>query len=376
MKKFKAFMAAAMAAAAVFTLTSCEELGFGKDYFFGHWDSGFYSVDAETGAPDMITKDGEEVPGVKDGKTAYRVQWYFNGNGDSILNGGKGIFYQIRTEVSNYNENKFVDDPNDKNKEDKKSMIYDGAIDKKSFYFGTYKTGENSGVITGRFELSYKYGYKLGAASSDTVYEDDLARFIEMAMTQGKSSGNGAAKFMAEMISKIENVDKVNELLGIENEPDKIQDGLKDANGKEWVFTKKDLVKLLKYRPIYEETNNAHEETTGQLTGMYSNSGYTLYVKLDENGKELCGDVESFAYEFGEPDLTGYRKLTAVSNPEDEKCKTINEWAQKGADYYETPGCTWSEYAGKKKATRILKWKKSLKPGEALDDLDISGLDQ
>ena len=113
---------------------------------------------------------------------------------------------------------------------------------------------------------------------------------------------------------------------------------------------------------------------------MYSKGDYTLYVQLDKKedgkyGKELCGDVESFAYVFGEADLTGYRKLTAVSDPTDEKCVTINEWAEDNATYYKSSGCTWAEYKGNR-ATRILKWKKSAKKGEALDDLEISGLDQ
>ena len=386
MKKFKAFMVAAMAAAAVFTLTSCDELGVGKDYFFGNWDSGFYSVDATTGEPYMVeNEDGEEVPGVKAGSESYRIQWYFNGKGDSVFNGGKGTFYQIRTKVAKYDESKFVVDPTDTNtNEDRKSMMYTGAIAGKTFYFGTYTTSDNAGETTGRFNLSYKYGYNLGAASSDTVYEEKLASLIEMATTQGKSSGNGAAKFMAEMIGDEKTIiDLINADLKNKPDADKIQTGLKDAEGNPWVYTKKNLVSLLKYEPLYAPANIEHKETTGQFTGMYSTEKYTVYVKLERTstdngfkyGNELCGDVEKFAYEFGDADLTGYRKLTAVSDPADKKCITTNEWAEKGSDYHESSGCTWSEYKGKK-ATRILKWKKSAKTGEALDDLDISGLDQ
>ena len=378
MKKIKAFMAAAMAAAAVFTLTSCEDLGVGKDYFFGNWDSGFYSVKAD-GTPTMVENEkGEKVPGVTKGAEAYRVQWYFNGKGDNIFNGGKGTFYQIRTKVAKYDESKFVVDPSDTNtNEDKKSMMYTGYITGKTFYFGTYTTSDNAGETTGRFNLSYKYGYNLGAADSDTAYEKRLAELIEMATTQGNSSGNGAAKFMAEMIS---DEAKIIELINVDikNEADKIKAGLKDEKGNPWVYTKKNLVSLLKYEPLYDPANIKHQESTGQYTGMYSIGKYTLYVQLDkkEDGKykELCGDVESFAYEFGEPDLTGYRKLTAVSDPTDENCVTTNEWVEDTSDYYKSAGCTWSEYKGKK-ATRILKWKKSAKKGEALDDLEISGLD-
>ena len=377
MKKFKAFMAAAMAAAAVFTLTSCEDLGVGKDYFFGNWDSGFYSVETD-GTPTM---DENDVPVPKNGAEAYRVQWYFNGKGDSVFNGGKGTFYQIRTRVASYDKSKFVVDPSDTNtNEDRKSMMYTGAIEKKTFYFGTYTTDENSGEITGRFKLYYKYGYDLGKSTTgDGEYEEKLASLIEMATTQGNSSGNGAAKFMAEMIGD-ENtiIDLIN--ADIKNEADKIKTGLKDAEGNPWVYTKKNLVSLLKYEPLYAPANIEHIETTGQYTGMYSKGDYTLYVQLDKKedgkyGKELCGDVESFAYVFGEADLTGYRKLTAVSDPTDEKCVTINEWAEDNATYYKSRGCTWAEYKGNR-ATRILKWKKSAKKGEALDDLEISGLDQ
>lgn len=395
MKKFKAFMAAAMAAAAVFTLTSCEDLGVGKDYFFGNWDSGFYSVDATTGEPYMVeNEDGEEVPGVKAGSESYRIQWYFNGKGDSVFSGGKGTFYQIRTKVAKYDESKFVVDLSDTNtNEDRKSMMYTGAIAGKTFYFGTYTTSDNAGETTGRFNLSYKYGYNLGAASSDTEYEKRLAELIEMATTQGKSSGNGAAKFMAEMIN---DEAKIIELINadIKNEADKIEAVPKDAEGNP-CYTKKNLVSLLKYEPLYAKSNIEHKESTGQYTGMYSKGDYTLYVQLDREekddgfkyGKELCGDVESFAYEFGDADFTGYRKLTATSTPNaytdkngkevkgDEKCVTINEWAEDDSAYYKSKGCTWSEYKGKN-ATRILKWKKSAKKGEALDDLDISGLDQ
>ena len=376
-------MAAAMAAAAVFTLTSCEELGVGKDYFFGNWDSGFYSVEAD-GTPTMVENEkGEKVPDVKKGEEAYRVQWYFNGNGDSVFNGGKGTFYQIRTKVASYDADKFVFDQSDTNtNEDRKSMMYIGNITGKTFYFGTYTTSDNAGETTGRFNLSYKYGYDLGAASSDTVYEEKLAELIEMATTQGKSSDNGAAKFMAKMINdEAEIIKLIN--ADIRNEADQIKAGLKDAEGNPWVYTKKNLVSLLKYEPIYAITN-FEAESTGQYTGRYVTGKYTIYVQLDREakgdgtfryGKELCGDVEKFAYEFGEADLTGYRKLTAVSDPEDKKCVTINEWAEDGTPFASSSGCTWSEYKGKK-ATRILKWKKSAKKGEALDDLDISGLDQ
>ena len=394
MKKFKAFMAAAIAAAAVFTLTSCEDLGVGKDYFFGNWDSGFYSVEND-GTPTMVTNEkGEEVPDGKEGAEAYRVQWYFNGKVDSVFNGGKGTFYQIKTKVASYDKTKFVVDPSDTNtNEDKKSMMYTGDITGKTFYFGTYTTSDNAGETTGRFNLSYKYGYDLGAASSDTVYEEKLAELIEMATTQGKSSDNGAAKFMAEMIGDETKIIKlINADIKNNNDNDKIQPGLKDAEGNPWVYTKKNLVSLLKYDEIYKITK-FDKEPTGQYTGKYSKGNYTLYVQLDRkreedgsfkhdgygnlifNHKELCGDVESFAYEFGEADLTGYRKLTAVSDPADKNCITTNEWAEDNTVFYESRGCTWSEYKGKK-ATRILKWKKSAKKGEALDDLDISGLDQ
>ena len=384
MKKFKAFMAAAMAAAAVFTLTSCEELGVGKDYFFGNWDSGFYSVEGD-GTPTMVKNEkGEEVPGVKKGAEAYRVQWYFNGKGDSVFNGGKGTFYQIRTKVASYDESKFVVDPSDTNtNEDKKSMMYTGEITGKTFYFGTYTTSDNAGETTGRFKLYYKYGYDLGESNTgDGAYEEKLASLIEMATTQGKSSDNGAAKFMAEMLGdEATIIELIN--ADIKNEADQIKAGLKDAEDNPWVYTKKNLVSLLKYEPLYAELNIKHQESTGQYTGMYSKGNYTLYVQLErtstENGfkygKELCGDVEKFAYQFGEADLTGYRKLTAVSDPADKKCITTNEWAEKGSASYESSGCTWSEYKGQK-ATRILKWKKSAKKGEALDDLEISGLDQ
>ena len=389
MKKFKAFMAAAMAAAAVFTLTSCEDLGVGKDYFFGNWDSGFYSVE-DDGTPTMVKNEkGEEVPGVKKGAEAYRVQWYFNGKGDSVFNGGKGTFYQIRTKVASYDESKFVVDPSDTNtNEDKKSMMYNGKITGKTFYFGTYTTSDNEGETTGRFNLSYKYGYNLGESTTgDGAYEEKLASLIEMATTQGKSSDNGAAKFVAEMIrdsaGEQKVIDLINEDLKNKDDKDKIKTDLKDAEGNPWVYTKKNLVSLLKYEPLYAELNIKHQESTGQYTGMYSKGNYTLYVQLErtstENGfkygKELCGDVEKFAYQFGEADLTGYRKLTAVSDPADDKCKTTNEWAEDNSAYYESSGCTWSEYKGKK-ATRILKWKKSAKKGEALDDLDISGVNQ
>ena len=312
MKKFKAFMVAAMAAAAVFTLTSCEELGVGKDYFFGNWDSGFYSVEAD-GTPTMVTNEkGEEVPGVKkDAKEAYRVQWYFNGNGDSIFNGGKGTFYQIRTRVGSkddpkvdkYDESKFVVDRDDANtNEDRKSMMYIGAIESKTFYFGTYTTDDNSGETTGRFKLYYKYGYNLGKSpTGDVAYEEKLASLIEMATTQGKSSDNGAAKFMAEMLGDEKTIEWINK--GIENEADQIKAGLKDAEGNPWVFTKKDLVKLLKYDKIYDNT---------ETKGCYLKDDYTLYVQLERTstdngvkyGKELCGDVETFTCDFGDAYLT------------------------------------------------------------------------
>ena len=178
-------------------------------------------------------------------------------------------------------------------------------------------------------------------------------------------------------------IDLINEDLKNKDDKDKIKSGLIDADGNPWVYTKKNLVSLLKYEPLYAELNIKHQESTGQYTGMYSTGNYTLYVQLERTstdngfkyGKELCGDVEKFAYEFGEPDLTGYRKLTAVSDPADKKCETINEWAEDNSEYYHSEGCTWSEYKGKK-ATRILKWKKSAKKGEALDDLDISGVNQ
>lgn len=374
MKKIKAFMAAAIAAAAVFTLTSCDELGVGKDYFFGNWDSGFYSVE-DDGTPYM---NGEGVPDVKKGAEAYRVQWYFNGNGDSVFNREKGTFYQIRTKVASYDADKFVVDPSDTNtNEDRKSMMYTGKITGKTFYFGTYTTDENSGEITGRFKLYYKYGYDLGESTTGDGAYERLDELIEMATTQGKSSGNGAAKFMAEMIGdEAIIIELIN--ADIKNDADKIKAVPKDAEGNP-CYTKKNLVSLLKYEPLYDKINIEHKETTGQVTGMYSTGKYTVYVKLertstDKYGNELCGDVENFAYEFGDADLTGYRKLTAVSDPADKKCITTNEWA-KGSDSYESSGCTWSEYKGKN-ATRILKWKKAAKKGEALDDLDISGLDQ
>lgn len=364
MKKNKAFMAAAIAAA-VFMLTGCDPDGlgatFGKDYFFGNWDTGLYSVKADGSyvTADVTDENGEvETVVTYDSKNyeTNRIEMYFNGKTSNIFNGGAGTFYQVRT-IWNKGT-----DPNP-NTEGEPTEEFS----RQTVYFGTYKPYDDSGEKTGRFELHYNYGIAIKdkegiSVNAPSDVKDKLAWAKELATTQGKSKQNGVTRYLVAAISAVDGVEEVLRLL---NDGVGVDDKL--LNLDEYTYPKADAKSLLKWDKLYTATEK----------DSYSNNGYTIYVHLDKNSegeltnKELCGDIEGFTYEFKDAGLIRYNTFVATSDKTDKKCVTINDWLEEVEDGYKVEGCSWGEFNGKEKAVRTFKWTKSAKAEEGEVEMDV-----
>jgi len=129
-----ALLALCLIASAILVTTSCS--GFGKDDFYGTWNSGDFVLDT----------------GANAGTTA-NVTFYFSGTSENLINGGSAMFYEEYTRYKT-----------------------DGSVAVHNFWWGNYKLSDNSGVETGDLTLRYFYGYNLNASGAKSV--DDLIAIV------------------------------------------------------------------------------------------------------------------------------------------------------------------------------------------------------
>lgn len=117
-------LAVCLIAAAALVTTSCS--GFGKDDFFGTWDSGNYEF----------------------GGKYYKVNFYFSGASENLINGKNAMFYE---EYTRYTDNTY------------------SKVAAHNFWWGVYGLSDNSGVTSGNLTLKYYYGYDLTQTGAKTV---------------------------------------------------------------------------------------------------------------------------------------------------------------------------------------------------------------
>jgi hypothetical protein len=131
-------LAVCLIAAAALVTTSCS--GFGKDDFYGTWNSGNYTLDTGSHKGDTVN-----------------VTFYFSGTSENLLNGGSAMFYEEYTRYSGT----------------------DTSVDPVShnFWWGNYKLSDNSGVTSGTLTLRYFYGYNLNQKDAKSV--SDLVQIVE-----------------------------------------------------------------------------------------------------------------------------------------------------------------------------------------------------
>lgn len=117
-KKLTVLALCFVAVAALFT-TACN---FGKDDFYGTWNSGDFEYDSTH---------------------TQNVTFYFSGTSDSLINSGKAFFWEHYTRS-------------------------DGT---ETFWWGRYGTSDDSGVTSGNLTLRYFYGYNMKATGAKTLDE-------------------------------------------------------------------------------------------------------------------------------------------------------------------------------------------------------------
>lgn len=163
-------LAACLIAAAALMVTSCNDptSSFGKDDFFGTWNSSYtYPTDATT------------VPGGKLDTTLtghqYKVTMWYNGTSESILKGGEGRFWQHKLHY----------------KADGTTVVSE------TFWTGTYTLSNNSGITTGYLNLKYEYGYdmKVGTLKIDELItmaeaDDYEAQFLNLCFENTDGEAN------------------------------------------------------------------------------------------------------------------------------------------------------------------------------------------
>lgn len=125
MKDKKLFvLAAALIVAVSLVTTSCN---FGKDDFYGTWNSGDFEYNGDT----------------------LNVTFYFSGTSESLLGKGKAFFYEhyVRT----------------------------GSSPIKTFWWGQYGTDDNSNVTSGNLTLKYYYGYNMTTNEDNKTLDELIA---------------------------------------------------------------------------------------------------------------------------------------------------------------------------------------------------------
>lgn len=131
---------AVLAVATAVTFTGCPE-SFGKDDFFGTWETEYVypsSSDDENASQSYVAENA--------GKT-YNISWHFDGRSEDLIKSGGAIFYQTLTNSGGT----------------------------KSFWYGTYQLSENSGYSEGKLTVTYLYGFNTDAVTSigvDKLIED------------------------------------------------------------------------------------------------------------------------------------------------------------------------------------------------------------
>ena len=131
-----AVLAMCLIAAAALVTTSCD--GFGKDDFYGTWNSGDYVIDTGSHKGDTVN-----------------VTFYFSGTSENLTNGGSAMFYEEFTRTGKDS----------------------GKVEAHNFWWGNYNLTGNSSVTSGKLTLRYFYGYDLTQTNAKSV--NDLIALVE-----------------------------------------------------------------------------------------------------------------------------------------------------------------------------------------------------
>lgn len=272
-------IACAALAAAVMTFTGCD--GFGKDDFYGTWESHY------------------KIPGTKTdaaGAGWFRDQancdvdltMYFSGTSEDLLNKG-AVFYQ----------NKIRHAADDSTK-----------VAQTTFWYGTYKLANNSNYDKGDLILSYKYGFTLGSEQKLVLTEDK-----DVPVKEKKGDVTYVLKkgtYDADVLSKL-------------------------ALGKattDYIVNKGDNTKTCD-----DPENAMYIAYTGFKTaGLAVQSKIESVPAGDGKTKLVCKDVERFTFELGDADFfKGYTSMTATEKD------SWDESITSGSGSKDSPviGCSW-----------------------------------
>lgn len=268
-------IACAVVAAAVMTFTGCD--GFGKDDFYGTWES-HYTI------PDHNKTSGAEGWYSDQANCNVDLTMYFSGTSEDLINKG-AVFYQ-----------------------DKIRYKSDGSGDvvKETFWYGTYKLEDNAAYDKGNLVLSYKFGFTLGTAGKLELTADKEVTVKEKKgdVVYILKSGTYDANVLSQIALGNATTDYI-----VQKADDKT------------TCSNPDNAMFIAYSGLKAEDREVRSE---------------LHSSGDKN---LCSDVERFTFELGDADFfRGYTTMTATEKDSWNETITGNTAGSKSNP---NKGCSW-----------------------------------
>lgn len=263
------------------TFTSCDVLQtFGKDYFYGTWQTLDYN------------NDGSEIKCYQgDNSNYYRIVWSFNGKSENIDDGG-----YFRQHLYNYGTSA-------------PTNLSTASVTNETYWFGKYDIKGNSSYSRGKYFMNYQVGIDLDDQIAAGLYVDggQLKKDSAHIIAKGSSGYRARANEIVALLDSWEYKDSLEKFLNY---------AYSNNNGLNNLKTDADLI--------------AKPNTTGDEG--YSKNGIYINVRYSNSGAGntlLCNNVSYFRFNLKDSSPTGYtRMLTTIYGPNgtDAIGKVYNQW--------------------------------------------------
>lgn len=290
-------LAAGLLALVGVTFTSCSDLGFGKDYFYGTW----LTMDLDA--------SGNVVPVYKatDTNKYYGIRWYFDGKsenlvGSSVGKNNGGIFKQ---HLVNYGTQANL-----------------STVENETYWFGAYDIKGNSGYDKGKLYLYYQAGFDVDNAVKAGVHAEN-----------GKLVKGSTTTYTKELAKDVVAVLDTWTLKDFVNWAFDNGDGFENL--------KIDAIKNLKYNEVSDDGNVTQNTTEG--CGGYKANNVTLQVRYDEKNKLVCSDIEYFRFNLEDASAYGYTRMMDTVIDKDGS-NTIGAIYNQWGNVPDKPNTTYGQY--------------------------------
>ncbi len=275
------------------TFTGCpQDLGVGKDDFFGTW----MTLDFDS--------EGVRKPFYETTEKYYAVRWFFNGKAENLGDGGlfrQHLVVYDKTKVSPVkNETEYTITKNET------------TVSAESYWFGKYDITGNSAYDRGKFFLNYEAGM-------------DVKAMVLAGYVPSEPDANGKKSFVINTTGTATYKEKADAIV-------KVLDGWELVDYVNWAFgnteglenLKSTTMKSLAFDANYTEGDNPTH------AGGYAHNNAILKVRYNTNDtKILCSDIEYFRFNFVDAQAGGYRRMRGTTKNTDGTTigGIYNQWA-------------------------------------------------